>query len=122
MLLNRGKIEIIFLNCKGNDLELPSLNGDICQVQKATKSLGVIIVSMLNYRDYSIETIEKTKRNWNIIRLLCSRKWSLTVSTLVLLYKTTILASLLYAAPIWYEKNLKYVTAVQYNFMRTVFT
>ena len=27
----------------------------------------------------------------------------------------------LYAAPIWLEKNLKYVTAVQNNFIRTVF-
>ena len=90
MLVNRGKIEIFLFNCKGNDLELPSLNGDICQVQKATKPLGVIIVSMLNYRDHSIKTNEKAKRNWNIIRLLYSRKWSLAVSTLVPLYKITI--------------------------------
>ena len=45
----------------------------------------------------------------------------LAVPTLVLLYKTTILPSLFYAAPIWLEKNLKYVTAVQNNFIRTVF-
>ena len=37
------------------------------------------------------------------------------------MYKTTILPSLFYAAPFWLEKNLKYVTAVQNNFIRTVF-
>ena len=67
------------------------------------------------------KTIERAKRNWNTIKSLCNRKWSLAVPTLVLLNKTTILPSLFYAAPIWLEKNLKYVTAVQNNFIRTVF-
>ena len=75
---------------------------------------------MLKYRNHSTETIEKAKRNWSIIKSLCNRKWSLTVSTLVLLYKTTILPSLFYAAQIWLEKK-KYVTEVQNNFIRTVF-
>ena len=44
------------------------------------------------------------------------------MSTLVLLYKTTILHSLFYAAPIWLEKRLEYVTAVQNNFIRTIFS
>ena len=44
------------------------------------------------------------------------------MSTLVLLYKTTILLSLFYAAPIWLERNLNYVIAVQNNFIRTVFS
>ena len=84
-------------------------------------SLGVIIDSKLNYRDHSLKTIERAKRNWKIIKSLCNRKGSLAVPTLVLLYKTTILPSLFYAAPIWLEKNLKYVTAVQNSFMRTIF-
>ena len=65
---------------------------------KKQQSLGVIIDSKLNYRDHSSKTIEKAKRDWNMIKSLCSRKWSLAVSTLVLLYKTCILPSLLYAA------------------------
>ena len=121
MLVNGGKIELFFFNCEENDVELPCLNGDISQVKKTTKSLGVIIDSKLNYRDHSTKTIERAKRNWNIIKSLCIRKWSHAVPTLVLLYKTTILPSLFYAAPIWLAKNLKYVTAVQNNFKRTVF-
>ena len=35
--------------------------------------------------------------------------------------KTTILPSLFFAAPIWLEKDLKYVTAVHNDFTRTVF-
>ena len=119
--MNRRKTEIIFFNCKENDFELPCLNGDICQVKKTTKSLGVIIDSKLNYRDHSTKTIERAKRNWSIIKSLRNRKWCLAVPTLVLLYKTTILPSLFYAAPVWLEKNLKYVTAEQNIFIRTVF-
>ena len=121
MLVNGGKTELILFNCKTNVFELPCLNGDICQVKKTTKSLGVIIDSKLNYRDHSTKTIGRAKRNWNIIKSFCNRKWRLAVPTLVLLYKTTILPSLFYAAPIWLENNLKYVTAVQNNFIRTVF-
>ena len=119
--MNGGKTELILFNCEENDFELPCLNGGICQVKKTTKSLGVIIDSKLNYRDLSTKTIERAKRNWNTIKSLCNKKWSLAVPTLVLLYKTTILPSLFYAAPIWLEKNLKYVTTVQNNFIRTVF-
>ena len=90
------------------------------KVKKTTKYLGVIIKSRLNYRDHSTKTIEKAKRNWNIIKSLCNRKRSLAVSAQVLLYKTTILPSVFYAAPIWLEKNLKYVKAIQNNFIRTL--
>ena len=120
--MNGAKTELILFNCEENDFELPCLNGDICQVKKTTKSLGVIIDSKLNYRDHSTKTIERAKRNWNIIKSLCNGKWSLAVPTLALLYKTIILPSLFYAAPIWLEKNLKYVTTVQNNFIRTVFS
>ena len=120
--MNGGKTELILFKCKENDFQLPCFNGDICQVKKKTrKSLGVNINSKLNYRDHSPIPIERAKRNWNIIKSLCKIKWSLAVPTLVLLYKTTILPSLFYAAPIWLEKNLKYVTAAQNNFIRTVF-
>ena len=81
----------------------------------------LIIDSKLNYRDHSTKTIARAKQNWNIIKSLCNRKWSLAVPTLLLLYKTTILPSLFYAAPFWLEKNLKYVTLVRNNFIRIVF-
>ena len=121
MLVNGGKTELTLFNCEENDFELPYLNGDICQGKNTTKSLGVIIDSNFNYREHSTKRIERAMRNWNIIKSLCNRKWSLAVLTLVLLYKTTILPSLFYAAPLWLEKNLKHVTAVQNNFIRTVF-
>ena len=76
-----GKTEVILFNCKGSDFELPSVNGDICQVNKTTKSLGVIINSInskLNYRSLK-KTIEKAKQIWNIIKSLCNRNWSLAV-------------------------------------------
>ena len=91
------------------------------KLKNTTKSLGVIIDSKLNYRDHSTKSIERAKRNWNIIKSLCNKKWSLAVPTLVLLFKITSVSSLFYAAPIWLEKNLKYVTPVQNNFIRTVF-
>ena len=37
MLVNGGNNELIFFNCKGNDVELPSLNGDKCQFKKKNK-------------------------------------------------------------------------------------
>ena len=49
------------------------------------------------------------------------KKLCRAVSTLVLMYKTTILFSLFHAARVWEEKNFKHVTAEQNNFMRTVF-
>ena len=77
MLVNGGKTELILFNCEENDFELPCLNGDICQVIKTTKSLGVTIDRKLNYRDHSTKTIERAKQNWNIIKSLCNRKWTL---------------------------------------------
>ena len=92
MLVNGGKTELIFFNCKENDFEPSCLSGDVCQVKKktTTKSLGVYIDSKLNYRDHSTKSIERAKRNWNKIKSLCKRKWSLAVPTLVLVYKTII--------------------------------
>ena len=91
--MNGGKTELTFFNCEANDIELPSFSGDICQVKKKQKSLGVIIDSKFNYRDHSTKTTERAKQNWNIIKSLCNRKASLENSTLLLLYKPTILPS-----------------------------
>ena len=64
--MNGGKTELILFNCEENDFELPCTNGDICQVKKTTKSLGVIIDSKLNYRDHSTKSIEsKAKLEYN---------------------------------------------------------
>ena len=120
MLVNGGKTKITLLNCEEIDFELPSLNGDKYQVQKTARSFRVPIENKIHYRYRSTKakTSENAKRNWNIRGSFFSRKWNLAVSTLVWLYKTTVSASLFYAAPIWFGKNIKYVTAVQKNVER----
>ena len=77
MLVNDEKTELFFFNCGGKDFELPSFNGDICQVRKTTKSLIVIIDSKLNYRTGSTETIEKAKRDWKELDGVGLILWSL---------------------------------------------
>ena len=121
MLVNEEKLNLSFSIAKRMTSNSRASMVIYVKLKRTTKSLGVPIDSKLNYRDHSSKTIERAMRNWNLGKSVCNRKWSLAVSTLVLFYKTTILPSLFYAAPIWLEKNLGYVTAVQKNFIRTVF-
>ena len=97
------------------------LNGDPCQIKSFTKSLAMVIDHQLTNRQHSEATAEKANRKWNTISSLCNNKWSLTIPTMILLYKTTILPLLLYASPIWFERNRCSMQRAQNNFIKTVF-
>ena len=121
MVVNGGKTEIILFNCEASDIKAHVLHGDTCQIKSFTESLGKVIDNQLTYRQHAEATAEKANRKWNTISSLCNNKWSLTIPTLILLYTTTILPLLLYASPIWFEKNRCSMQRVQNNFIDTVF-
>ena len=121
MVVNGGKTEIILFNCETSGLKAPVLNGDPCQIKSFTKSLGMVIDNQLTYRQHAEATAEKENREWNTKSSLCNNKWSLTIATLMLLYKTTIVPLLLYASPILFERNRCSMQRVQNSFIRAVF-
>ena len=121
MVVNGGKTEIILFNCEASNIKAPVLNGDPFQNKSFIKSLGMVIDNQLTHRRHAEARAEKANRKWNTISSLCNNKWSLTVPPLILLYKTTILPLLLYASPIWFEKNRCSMQRVQNNFIITVF-
>ena len=122
MVVNSGKTEIILFNCEASDTKAPVLNGDPCPIKSFTKSLGMVIDNQLTYRQHAEATAEKANRKWNTISSLCNNKWSLTIPTLILLYKTTILPLLLYDSQIWFEKkSQQHAKGTKYFHQRTVF-
>ena len=97
------------------------LNEENCKISETTKSLGLNIVSKLNYKEHTGISVAKATRNWHILRKHCSSKWGITIPTLVYLYRSVIQPQVLYGAPIWAQKNIKSLQLFQNNILRLIF-
>ena len=76
MLVNGGKTELIFFNCKENDFEPSCLSGDICQVKKkqqqslseyssiASSTIGIILLNLFREQsEIGIKSSRYAKEN-----------------------------------------------------------
>ena len=97
------------------------MNEHLCKIKSSTRSLGIQIDDKLIFREQTEESIAKAKRKWNLIACKCTRKYSLSITTQVFLYKTNILPQLFYGAPIWYHKNVEELQTFQNSVIRFVF-
>ena len=52
MLAKERKTGMFLFNCKENEFDLPSINGDICRITKINKVPGVKIDNTANYREH----------------------------------------------------------------------
>ena len=121
MVVNGSKTEIIVFNAGNFSEPATVMNGHLCKIKSSTRSLGIQIDDKLNFREQTEQSIAKAKRNWNLIACKCTRKYSLSITTQVFLYKTIILPQLLYGAPIWYHKNVEKLQTFQNSIIRSVF-
>ena len=75
-------------------------------VQKS-KVLGVIIDSLLSFRQHAKLILSRCWHRWFQLSQHTTRSKGLNTSSLILLFKTCVLTILLYASPIWLDGNLE---------------
>ena len=109
MVVNGSKTELLLLNCLVDNTEPILLNGERCKTKQTTKSLGLTIDTNLTYRKHASITASKALTSWRLLKSKYSNRWGLSIPTQAYLYKTIIRPQLLYAEPIWAQRN--YVTA-----------
>ena len=83
-----------------------ALNGNLCKVNSSTRYLVIQIDDILIFREKTEQSMAKARTIWNLIACKRTRKYSLSITTQVILYKTIVLLQLLDGAPIKYHKNV----------------
>ena len=107
----RNKTELIILsaNYSYKDSEsLPKINmgGTNLQYVEKSKVLGVTIDENLTFSHHAKTVLKSCWYAWYQVSDKTTRKRGLNTSSLSILFKTIVLTKLLYASPIWLDKNL----------------
>ena len=118
---NNGRMFRILEAFLRMDIKATELNGDPCFIKSLTKSLGMVIDNLLTYRQHAETTAEKANRKWITVSSFCNNIWSLTIPTLILLYKISVLPLILYASTIWFDRNRCSMQRVKNSFIRLMF-
>ena len=121
MAVNGSQTEIVLFNYNSKDPYQIAQISDICKVKTSKKSLGIIIDNETNFKEHAELSVAKAQRNWAAITSKCTNRWSLSLTTLVYLYRTINLPQALYGAPLWYHKKTNQLTCLQSNVMRKTF-
>ena len=121
MVVNGSKTEIVLFNQNSNQPLEISRDSDICKVKTSTKSLGLIIDNITNFKEHAELSVAKAQRNLAAITSKGTNRWSLYFTTQVLLYRTILMPQSLYGAPLWYHKNTYQLRCLQKNVMRKFF-
>lgn len=107
---NKNKTEIIVIttkNHKDNDaMEKITLGAKELQYVEKSKVLGVVIDEHLTFEYHTKAVLRNCWHAWYKIADNTTRKRGLNVSTLSVLFKTVVLTKLLYASPIWLDRNI----------------
>lgn len=116
---NKNKTESIVLQSQDSSTtHIPKLTigGKGIEYVTKTKVLGVIMDDELKYDHQSKSVLKRCWHEWHRLSNYTTRKKGLNSSTLAILFKTAILTKLMYAAPVWLQKQQK----VFNNFMSKV--
>ena len=84
-----------------------TISGVDIQYVKKSKVLGIVIDEDLTFESHAKMTLKSCWYKWNMLTNHTTRKRGLNCSSLSILFKTAVLTKLLYAAPVWLERNLK---------------
>ena len=120
MVVNESKTQLLLLNCLADTTEPILLNGERCKTKQTTKSLGLTIDTNLTYREHTSITASKALTSWRLLKSKCSNRWGLSIPTQAYLYKTIIRPQLLYAEPIWAQRNYASLQVVQNRIIRSI--
>ena len=108
---SRNKTEIIILSpglcCEDSHILQQIQLGDhkLHYVEKS-KVLGVIVDESLAFDHHAKAVLKNCWHAWYKLSDNTTRKRGLNTSSLTILFKTVVLTKLLYASPIWLDKNL----------------
>ena len=92
--LNGTKTEIVPINL---DVDIPvfKLRGEKCKINYETKILGLTVDDSFSFKRHAEKITARCKGRWKEMRIHCEKKWGLLRNTLVLLYKSLVLPTLL---------------------------
>ena len=110
--LNGTKAKIVPNNLYVN-IPVFKLRGEKCKKGYETNILGLTVEDSLSFKRHAEKITARCKGSWKDLRIPCNKKWGLSRNTLVLLYKTLIVPTLLYCAPAWANQNTKKLECFQ---------
>ena len=76
------------------------------QYVKSTKVLGLILDDQLKFINHAQSKLAECNKKWSLLTKATNRNFGLNVRSMLLLFNTTVLSKLLYAAPVWLKRNL----------------
>ena len=103
--INGSKTEIMHINSDGLTTPVFTLGNEACKIKSKTKILGLIVDNACSFKDHTELVVARCKNKWRELRIHCTSRWGLSRNTLTTLYKTLILPTLLYCAPVWSNQN-----------------
>ena len=105
-----NKTEAIVLNTGNTSYtQLPPqllIDGKQIRYVRSTKVLGLILDEDLNFKEHAERILKQCNSKWSLITKSNTRNHGLNIWSLLLLFKSTIITKLMYAAPLWLWKNL----------------
>ena len=93
------------INSDGLTTSVSTLGNEACKIKIKTKILGLIVDNGCSFKDHTQLVVARCKNKWRELRIHCTSSWGLSRNTLTTLYKTLILPTLLYCAPVWSNQN-----------------
>ena len=110
--LNGTKTDIVPTNL---DVNIPvfKLRAEKCKINYETKIFGLTVDDSFSFQRHSEKITARCKGRWKEMRNHCNKKWGLSRNTFVLLYKSFVLPTLLYCAPVWSNQNIKKLKSFQ---------
>ena len=103
--INGSKTEILHINSDGLATSVFTLGNETCKIKNKTKTFGLIVDNACSFKDHTELVVARCKNKWRELRIHCTNRWGLSRNTLTTLYKTLILPTLLYCAPVWSNQN-----------------
>ena len=82
------------------------INGKAIRYVTSSKVLGLIIDEELSFKEHALLKLKQCKQKWGLLTRATNRYQGLNTRSLTLLVKTIVLTKLLYAAPIWLNKQI----------------
>ena len=110
--LNGTKAEIVPINLDGK-IPVFNMRGEKCKLNYDTKIPGLTIDDSFSFKTHAEKITARCKGRWKEMGIHCKKKWGLSRNTLVLLYKSLVLPTLLYWAPVWANQNIKKLESFQ---------
>ena len=97
-----------------------TLGNEACKFKSKTKIFGLIVDNACSFKDHTELVVARCKNKWRDLRIPCTSRWGLSRNTLTTLYKTLILPTLLYCAPVWSNQNAAKLQTFQSFVNRTI--